>query len=46
MDRWGVRRVILGALALLAASVALTTRMQTQWELTLLWGVLSAPALA
>ena len=40
MDRWGVRRVILGALALLAASVALTTRMQTQWELTLLWGVL------
>jgi sugar phosphate permease len=40
MDRWGVRRVILGALALLAASVALTTRMQTQWQLTLLWGVL------
>jgi sugar phosphate permease len=40
MDRWGVRRVILGALALLTASVALTTRMQTQWELTLLWGVL------
>ncbi len=40
MDRWGVRRVILCALALLAASVALTTRMQTQWELTLLWGVL------
>jgi sugar phosphate permease len=40
MDRWGVRRVILGAAALLGVSVALTTRMQTQWQLTLLWGVL------
>lgn len=40
MDRWGVRRVILGALALLSVSVALTTRMHAQWHLTLLWGVL------
>jgi predicted MFS family arabinose efflux permease len=40
MDRWGVRRVILGALALLASSVALTTWMESQWHLTLLWGVL------
>src|SRR5512145_1055559 len=40
MDRWGVRRVILAAVALLAASVALTTQMQSQWQLTLLWGVL------
>src|SRR5919197_4782865 len=40
MDRWGLRRVVLGALALLAMSVALTTRMQNQWQLTLLWGVL------
>ena len=40
MDRWGLRRVVLGALALLATSVALTTRMQNQWQLTLLWGVL------
>jgi len=40
MDRWGLRRVILGAVALLAASVALTTQMHNQWELTLLWGVL------
>jgi sugar phosphate permease len=40
MDRWGVRRVILAALALLSLSVALTTRMQSQWQLTLLWGVL------
>ena len=40
MDRWGLRRVILGALALLAASIAMTTEMRSQWELTLLWGVL------
>jgi sugar phosphate permease len=40
MDRWGLRRVILAAVALLSASVALTTRMQTQLELTLLWGIL------
>src|SRR3954469_6709200 len=35
MDRWGLRRVVLAALALLAVSVALTTRMQNQWQLTL-----------
>jgi sugar phosphate permease len=40
MDRWGLRRVILLAVGLLAASVAMTTRMHTQWELTLLWGIL------
>src|SRR5215470_4863012 len=40
MDRWGVRRVILGAVALMAGAVALTTQMRSQWELTLLWGVL------
>ena len=40
MDRWGLRRVILAAVALLAVSVALTTQMRTQWQLTLLWGVL------
>lgn len=40
MDRFGVRRVILAALALLSVSVALTTRMHAQWQLTLLWGVL------
>ena len=39
MDRWGLRRVILAALALLAVSVALTTQMRSQWQLTLLWGV-------
>src|SRR5262245_44018954 len=40
IDRWGARRVIAGAVALLAVSVALTTRMQTQWQFMLLWGVL------
>jgi sugar phosphate permease len=40
IDRWGLRRVILAAVALLGISVALTTRMRTQWEFTLLWGVL------
>jgi sugar phosphate permease len=40
MDRWGLRRIILAAVALLAVAVALTTRMHTEWQLTLLWGVL------
>jgi len=39
MDRWGLRRLVLCALALVCASVALTTLMTTQWELILLWGV-------
>ena len=32
--------MILAAAALLAVSVALTTQMRNQWQLTLLWGVL------
>jgi len=40
IDRWGLRRVVLAAVALLGVSVALTTRMGTQWELTFLWGIL------
>ena len=39
MHRWGLRRLVAGAVALLAISVALTTRMQHQWQMTLLWGV-------
>src|SRR5436190_13161798 len=39
MDRWGLRRVMLCAIALLAVSVALTTGMRHQWQLTLLWGI-------
>lgn len=38
MNRWGVRRLVLAALALLAFSVAVTTQMRTQWQFTLLWG--------
>src|SRR5690349_24384094 len=40
MDRWGLRRVVLAAIALLGVSVALTTQMQHKWQLMLLWGVL------
>jgi predicted MFS family arabinose efflux permease len=40
MDRWGLRRVVLSALALLTVSVAMTTRMHSEWQLMLLWGVL------
>jgi len=39
MNRWGMRRLILAAVALLAVSVALSTRMQHQWQMTLLWGI-------
>lgn len=40
MDRWGLRRVMLCAIALLAVSVALTTFMSSAWQLMLLWGIL------
>jgi MFS family permease len=40
MDRWGLRRLVLSALALLAAAVGLSTQMTTQWQLILLWGIL------
>jgi len=46
MDRWGLRRIVLAAIALLAISVALTTQMRTQWQMTLLWGLLVAAARA
>jgi MFS family permease len=39
MERWGLRRLVLCALALLSASVALSTFMRTPWQMTLLWGV-------
>ena len=40
IDRWGLRRIVLAAIALLGVSVAVSTRMRSEWELTLLWGVL------
>lgn len=44
MDRWGLRRVVLGALALMAAAVAMSTRMSAEWQFFLLWGVLVGAA--
>src|SRR4029077_367042 len=39
MERFGLRRAMVCALALLAAGVALTTFMRESWQLVLLWGV-------
>lgn len=39
MDRWGLRRLVLCALALLTLSVGLTTGIRTKWQLIVLWGV-------
>jgi predicted MFS family arabinose efflux permease len=44
MDRWGLRRVVLGALALMTISVAVSTRMSSEWQFFLLWGVLVGAA--
>jgi sugar phosphate permease len=40
MDRFGVRRTMLAALALIALGVATTPLMQQSWQLVLLWGVI------
>src|SRR4029077_14780147 len=39
MERFGLRRTMMTALALLATGVALTTLMRESWQLVLLWGV-------
>jgi sugar phosphate permease len=39
MERIGVRRVMIGALLLIAAAAALTTVIDATWQLVLLWGV-------
>jgi sugar phosphate permease len=39
MDRWGLRRVVLGALALTSTAVVLSTQMTAEWQFFLLWGV-------
>ena len=39
MNRFGIRRVLLGALLLIAAGVGLTPLMRQPWQLYLLWGV-------
>ncbi|MHA3019906.1 MFS transporter [Mycobacterium sp. BMJ-28] len=40
MDRFGVRPVLTGALALIAAGSACSALMTASWQLVLLWGVL------
>ncbi len=40
MDRFGVRRVVATALAVIAAGAGLTVWMTASWQLTLYWGVL------
>jgi MFS family permease len=44
MDRFGLRRTMLGALALIAAGVALTPLMTRPWQLCCCGGSLSASA--
>lgn len=39
MERWGVRRVVCLALALVGVASALTTIMTSAWQLWLLWGI-------
>ena len=39
MDRIGMRRVMVGALGLVALAIGLTTVMREPWQLYLLWGV-------
>ena len=40
MDRWGVRRVVVTALLVVAVGSGLTVGMTASWQLLLLWGVL------
>src|SRR5205807_1560354 len=39
MNRFGIRRVVIFALLVIAAGVGLTPLMRTPWELYLLWGL-------
>ncbi len=39
LERFGLRRTIIAALAIIATGVALTPLMQQSWQLILLWGV-------
>src|SRR5690349_5727319 len=40
MERFGIRRVVMGALLLVAAGSGLTVFMRQSWQLILCWGVL------
>ena len=39
MERYGLRRTVLSALAVLAAAIALSSLMREIWQLWLLWGI-------
>src|SRR6516225_5430692 len=39
MERYGLRRIICSALVLIAAGMALATRMTALWQLVVLWGL-------
>ncbi len=39
LERFGLRRTVITALAVIAAGVAMTPLMQQSWQLILLWGV-------
>ena len=41
MDRWGMRRVVPGAMSIVALAALLSMRMSEPWQLALLWGALS-----
>jgi sugar phosphate permease len=38
MERFGLRRLMIGSLLVIASAVALTTQMRSSWQLVLLWG--------
>src|ERR1700736_299384 len=40
MQRFGMRRTVMSALAVLAGAVALSSRMNAAWQMVLIWGVL------
>ena len=44
MDRFGVRRVMLVALATIAAGSSATTLMTEPWQYVLLWGIVVGSA--
>src|SRR5207253_8350983 len=39
IDKFGLRRVVLISLLIIAVATALTTQMRAAWQLYLLWGV-------
>ncbi|MCC6719714.1 MAG: MFS transporter [Acetobacteraceae bacterium] len=41
MDRWGVRRAMLGSLMLIAGGAAVVPFMTAPWQLTVLWGLVA-----